>query len=151
MTLFGLYYKRADGSFDGPAVGLFETKSMARKYVFDDHSCPRTEFEIIEHKAHLADDKAAPAPDVKVSGSKEPDPDPAAELLDGDPIIKAVREASAQFLIDASKAYKPAIEKMIEKNVGDPRTRKIMDEMAETMVTQMEQRLTKLFDTPDKG
>ncbi len=74
-----------------------------------------------------------------------------AEMLDGGPIIKAVREASAQFFTDAFKAYKPAIEKMIEKNVGDPRTRKIMDEMAETMVTQMEQRLTKLFDTPDKG
>ena len=85
-----------------------------------------------------------------MNDTKKPDPDRAAELLDGGAIIKAVREASAQFFTDAFKAYKPAIEKMIKENVCDPRTRKIMDEMTETLITQMEQRLIKLFETPDK-
>ena len=72
------------------------------------------------------------------------------EMLDGGPIVEAVREASAQFFTDAFKVYKPAIEKMVKENVSDPRTKKIMDDMTETLITQMEQRLTKLFETPDK-
>ena len=50
MYIDALYYKKADGSFDGPAVGLFESEFEARQYVFDDRSCPKTEFEIVRHK-----------------------------------------------------------------------------------------------------
>ena len=52
MYLYALYYKLADGSFDGPAVGLFESEFEARQYVFNDASCPKTEFEIVKHKVH---------------------------------------------------------------------------------------------------
>ena len=50
MYIDALYYKKADGSFDGPAVGLFESEFEARQCVFDDRSCPKTEFEIVRHK-----------------------------------------------------------------------------------------------------
>ena len=33
----------------GPAVGLFESEVQARRYVYEDKSCPRTEFEIVRH------------------------------------------------------------------------------------------------------
>ncbi len=49
MILYALYYKRADGAFEGPAVGLFESAVQARRYVYEDKSCPRTEFEIVRH------------------------------------------------------------------------------------------------------
>jgi hypothetical protein len=49
MKLYALYYKRPDGSFEAPAAGLFESKAAARKHVYADASCPKTEFEIIEH------------------------------------------------------------------------------------------------------
>ena len=52
MKLYALYYKRPDGSFEAPAAGLFESKAAARKHVYADASCPKTEFEIIEHKVH---------------------------------------------------------------------------------------------------
>lgn len=52
MYMYALYYKKSDGSFDGPAVGLFESEFEARQYVFNDASCPKTEFEIIRHKVH---------------------------------------------------------------------------------------------------
>ena len=49
MVLYALYYKRPDGAFEGPAVGLFESESDARRYVYEDKICPRTEFEIVRH------------------------------------------------------------------------------------------------------
>ena len=61
MYMYALYYKKPDGSFDGPAVGLFESDLQARHYVFNDGSCPRTELEIIRHKVHS--DKDANSPD----------------------------------------------------------------------------------------
>ncbi len=56
MYKYALYYKKADGSHDGPAVGLFESEFAARQYVFNDGSCPRTEFEIVRQKVHLEKD-----------------------------------------------------------------------------------------------
>ncbi len=56
MYMYALYYKKADGSFDGPAVGLFESDFEARQYVFNDASCPKTEFEIVRHKVFSAKD-----------------------------------------------------------------------------------------------
>ncbi len=50
MYMYALYYKKSDGSFDGPAVGLFESEFEARQYVFNDGSCPQTEFEIVKQK-----------------------------------------------------------------------------------------------------
>lgn len=50
MTVYALYYKKADGKFEGPAVAVFESEIKARKYVFDDAACPKTEFEIIEYR-----------------------------------------------------------------------------------------------------
>jgi len=52
MKLYALYYKRSDGSFEAPAAGLFKSKSTARTHVYADASCPKTEFEIIEHNVH---------------------------------------------------------------------------------------------------
>ena len=49
---YALYYKNADGAFDGPAVGLFESEQQARHHVFNDALCPRTEFEIVRHTVH---------------------------------------------------------------------------------------------------
>ncbi|MCH7863924.1 MAG: hypothetical protein IIC56_01755 [Proteobacteria bacterium] len=56
MYMYALYYKLDDGSLDGPAVGLFESEFEARQYVFNDASCPRTEFEIVRHKVLSAKD-----------------------------------------------------------------------------------------------
>ena len=52
MYLYALYYKKEDGTFEGPAVGLFESEFEARNYVYRDASCLRTEFEIIKHEVH---------------------------------------------------------------------------------------------------
>ena len=52
MHIYALYNKKPDGTFDGPAVGLFESEFEARHYVFNDGSCPQTEFEIISHEVH---------------------------------------------------------------------------------------------------
>jgi hypothetical protein len=52
MTVYALYYKKEDGKFEGPAVAVFESESKARKYVYDDAACPKTEFEIIEFRVH---------------------------------------------------------------------------------------------------
>ncbi|MAF95376.1 MAG: hypothetical protein CMM60_06440 [Rhodospirillaceae bacterium] len=52
MYLYALYYKNEDGTFEGPAVGLFESEFEARNYVYRDGPCPRTEFEIVKHKVH---------------------------------------------------------------------------------------------------
>ena len=52
MYLYALYYKKEDGTFEGPAVGLFESEFEARNYVYQDASCPRTEFEIVKHEVH---------------------------------------------------------------------------------------------------
>ena len=52
MYLYALYYKNQDGTFEGPAVGLFESQFEARNYVYQDGSCPRTEFEIVKHEVH---------------------------------------------------------------------------------------------------
>ena len=49
---YALYYKNADGAFDGPAVGLFESEQQARHHVFNDALCPHTEFEIVKHTVH---------------------------------------------------------------------------------------------------
>ncbi|MGE4220115.1 MAG: hypothetical protein AB7G39_11755 [Alphaproteobacteria bacterium] len=59
MILYALYYKRADGAFEGPAVGLFQSEAQARRYVYEDKSCPRTEFEIVRHSIQLAAAEAA--------------------------------------------------------------------------------------------
>ena len=56
MQIYALYYKKSDGTFDGPAVGLFESEQQARHYVFNDGSCPHTEFEIVKHKVHREKD-----------------------------------------------------------------------------------------------
>ena len=53
---YALYYKKPDGAFEGPAVGLFESEQQARDYVFNDKSCPQTEFEIVKHKVHMNKD-----------------------------------------------------------------------------------------------
>ncbi len=52
MEFYALYYKKADGTFEGPAVGLFESEFEARNYVYQDGPCPRTEFEIVKHEVH---------------------------------------------------------------------------------------------------
>jgi len=52
MYLYALYYKKEDGTFEGPAVGLFESEFEARNFVYRDASCPRTEFEIVKHEVH---------------------------------------------------------------------------------------------------
>ena len=52
MYLYALYYKKEDGTFEGPAVGLFRSEFEARNYVYQDASCPRTEFEIVKHEVH---------------------------------------------------------------------------------------------------
>ena len=52
LYLYALYYKKEDGTFEGPAVGLFESEFKARNYVYRDASCPRTEFEIVKHEVH---------------------------------------------------------------------------------------------------
>ena len=49
---YALYYKNAEGAFDGPAVGLFESEQQARHYVFNDALCPHTDFEIVKHIVH---------------------------------------------------------------------------------------------------
>ncbi len=56
MEFYALYYKKEDGTFEGPAVGLFESEFEARNYVFRDASCPRTEFEIVKHQVHQDED-----------------------------------------------------------------------------------------------
>ncbi len=56
MHMYALYYKKPDGTFDGPAVGLFESEPQARHYVFNDKNCPQTEFEIVKHRVHLDKD-----------------------------------------------------------------------------------------------
>ena len=56
IHIYALYYKKPDGTFDGPAVGLFESEQQARHYVFNDGSCPHTEFEIIRHEVHTDKD-----------------------------------------------------------------------------------------------
>ena len=61
MHVYALYYKKSDGTFDGPAVGLFESEQQAWHYVFNDGSCPHTEFEIVKHKVHR--DMDDPSPD----------------------------------------------------------------------------------------
>ena len=59
MYVYALYYKKPDGSFDGPAVGLFASDLQARHYVFNDASCPHTEFEIIQNKDHTDEDASS--------------------------------------------------------------------------------------------
>ncbi len=58
---YALYYKNRDGTFEGPAVGLFESEFQARDYVFNDKSCPQTEFEIVKHKVHMNKDDTSGA------------------------------------------------------------------------------------------
>ena len=50
MTVYALYYKKADGNFEGPAVAVFENETEARKFVYNDAACPKTEFEIIKYQ-----------------------------------------------------------------------------------------------------
>ena len=52
MYLYALYYKKEVGTFEGPAVGLFDSYFEARNYVYRDASCPRTKFEIVKHEVH---------------------------------------------------------------------------------------------------
>ncbi len=63
MHIYALYYKKPDGAFDGPAVGLFESERQARHYVFNDGSCPHTEFEIVKHKVQTDKDDGAGNPE----------------------------------------------------------------------------------------
>lgn len=56
MIVYALYYKKADGSYDGPAVGIFQTEFQARQYVFEDGICPHTEIEIVRHEVQSAED-----------------------------------------------------------------------------------------------
>ena len=53
MYLYALYYKKEDGTFEGPAVGLFESDFDARNHVYRDASCPRTKFEIVKYEVYL--------------------------------------------------------------------------------------------------
>ena len=52
MYLYALYYKKEDGTFEGSAVGLFESEFEARNFVYLDASCPRTEFEIFKYEVY---------------------------------------------------------------------------------------------------
>jgi len=59
MDIYALYYKREDGNYEGPAVAVFESESQARRYVYDDAACPKTEFEIVKHTVRRADASAS--------------------------------------------------------------------------------------------
>ncbi len=52
MQLYGLYFKKADGSYEGPAVGLFESAFHARQFALAEAPCPKTEFEIVPHRVY---------------------------------------------------------------------------------------------------
>jgi len=56
MFVYALYYKKADGSYDGKAVGLFETEFQARQYVYQDGICPHLEIEIVKHQVQGDED-----------------------------------------------------------------------------------------------